>query len=159
LKLNLPTTLKVKGVSRMRRLIFILLLVTGLLLPRGQYLLAADESINYPDEAGREAFRLWAERENDRAVAEAVRRYWDYWYSRSSPKYSSQRSWFELEETQKWLKDPKHHKPPPPPPGYWIPPAYPYYPYYYSPYPWTPQLWYPPPYYYPYPKGQKNHKD
>jgi hypothetical protein len=141
----------------MRYLIFILLLVTGLLLPRDSYLLAADESINYPDEAGREAFRLWAERENDRAVAEAVRRYWDYWFLRPSPKYSSQRSWFELEQTQKWLKDPKNH--PQPPPGHWMPLAYPYYPYYYAPYPWTTPPWYPTPYYYPYPQGQNSHKD
>lgn len=103
----------------MRYLIFILVLATGLLLCEGAYLLAADESTNYPDAAGREALRLWAERENDRAVAEAIRRYWDYWLSGPSPKYTSQRRWFELEETQKWLKDPKHHKPPPPPTTAW----------------------------------------
>jgi hypothetical protein len=141
----------------MRYLIFILLLTTGLLLLGGSYLPAADESNNYPDKAGREALRLWAERENDRAVAEAVRRYWDYWLSGPSPKYSSQRLWFELEQTQKWLKDPKKH--PPPPPGHWMPPAYPYYPYYYAPYPWTTPPWYPMPYYCPYPQGQNSHKD
>ena len=147
----------------MRCLIFILLLATGLLLPGGSYLLAADESNNYPDKAGREALRLWTERENDRAVAEAVRRYWDYWLSGPSPKYSSQRLWFELEQTQKWLKDPKSHPPPPPPPsGRWMPPAYPYYPYYpyyYAPNPWTTPPWYPMPYYYPYPQEQDSYKD
>jgi hypothetical protein len=146
----------------MRYPIFILLLITALLLPIGSYLLAEDESGNYPDKAGREALQLWSERERDRAMAEAARRYWDYWLSRRPSKYSSQRLWFELEQTQKWLKNPKHHPPPPPPPpppDYWIPPAYYYYPYYYAPYPWTTHLWYPPPYYYPYPQGQNSRKD
>lgn len=94
---------------------------------------AADENNEYPDTLGQEALRLWAERERDREIAEASRRYWDYWLSKPSRYHSAHRLWFELEQMQKWLQDPKHHEPPPPPPFYWSPPP-----------------WYPPPHFYPY---------
>jgi hypothetical protein len=144
----------------MRYLIYFLVLATVQLLTVGSYLLAADESTSFPDPAGREALRLWAEREYDRAVAEAVRNYWDYRLSKPCHGYSPRRLWFELAQTQRWLKDPKHNDPPPPPPvSHWWPPYYPFYPCCCDPHPWTPHLFYPPPYYYPYPQGQNRHRE
>ena len=78
----------------------------------------------YPDEAGREALRLWSERERDREMSEAVRRYWDFWFSRQPRRYSDYRFWYEMEQTQRWLRDPDNNPPPPPPPippGHFIP--------------------------------------
>lgn len=151
--------------------VLFLLLTSSLCVFGAGPMWAADEQGEYPDKAGREALRLWAERERDRSVAEAVRRYWDYWLSRRPQKYSSQRLWFELEQTQKWLKDPKHQPPPPPPPppAHWAPPYYPPYQYpypYYHPYshyyppPYypAPQM-FPPPPYYPYPGIQEKPGD
>ena len=140
--------------------VFLVLLTTGLWISEGLVVWAGDEEGVYSDKAGREAFRLWAERERDRSHAEAMRRYWDYWLSHPSRRYSGYRLWLELESTQRWLKDPEHNPPPPPPPlSPWVPPPYPPYPYSYynyyypSPYHWAPPSWPPPPYYpcYPYP--------
>jgi hypothetical protein len=118
---------------------------------KSDLLCAADEKKAYLDEAGREAFRLWAEREKDRAIAEAARRYGDYWFSNSSRHYSASRQWMALAQTQKWLKDPKHHLPLPPPP----PPLFSAYPYpnpylYYHPglYWGLPPFWSSSPYYF-----------
>ena len=106
-------------------------------LPSGhRRLWASDEKREYPDKLGKEALRLWAERERDRAIAEAARRYWDYWLSRRSRGHSAYRLWFDSDQTQKWLKNPdKNPLPPPPPlpPNYWMPPLYPPYPYPYYP--------------------------
>ena len=138
--------------------VFLVLLTTGLWISEGLVVWAGDEKGVYSDKAGREAFRLWTEKERDRAIAEAARRYWDYWLSHPSRRYSGYRLWLELESTQRWLKDPEHN-PPPPPLSPWMPSPYPpypysYYKYYYpSPYHWAPPSWPPPPYYpyYPYP--------
>lgn len=105
----------------------------------------------YPDKAGREAFRLWTERERDRSRAEAVRLYRDYWLCHSSNYYSAYRKWLDREETQMWMKDPDHNPLPPPPPvspypgifGY----AYPF-----QSYPYPPTVYGMPPWFsYPYP--------
>ena len=96
----------------MRCLIIALLLATGLLIPMGPYLYAEDEPEVYPDEAGRQALRLWAERENDRAAAEAIRRSWDYWFLYCPPKYQCQDFWPGIHQNQRWQKDRKHPKPP-----------------------------------------------
>jgi len=103
----------------------------------------------YPDQAGKDAIRLWSEKENQRAINEAIRRYWDYWNARQPGRYSAYRQWYELEETQRWLEDPDHNPPPPPvPPGrfmrYSYPPPY----MYYLP-PWADGPWYFPSYRYP----------
>ncbi len=132
----------------MRNQVFLFLLVSSLLLTNGALLLAAEETESYPDKAGREAMRLWDKREKDRAVAEAARRYWDYWASRPSRSYSSADLWFNLEQTQKWLKDPDKFEPPPPPP---LPPPYQPYPNPYTyqyPYPYpTPFFYHIPPFF------------
>jgi len=124
--------------------VYILVLAAGFGLLAGMYVWAADSRGPYPDKAGQEALRLWAERERDRAFAEAARRYWDYRLLRPPRYFSAHRLRLKLEQMQKWLQDPKHHKPPPPPPYYW--PPYPYSLPYYCP----PPPWYPPPYFYPY---------
>ncbi|MGD9043979.1 MAG: hypothetical protein PVG06_09715, partial [Desulfobacterales bacterium] len=116
-----------------------------------------------PDRAGQEAFRIWAQRERDRTMAEAARRYWDYWLSKPSRRFSAHRLWLELEQTQRWLKDPDRHAPPPPPPlpGYgghyhsYYPYPY-YYPYYPPPYHWPPPM--APPLYYSYPPPYETYK-
>jgi len=145
--------------------VFLLLLPSGFWFCGGTCLWAGDEEGAYPDEAGKEAIRLWTERERDRTVAEAVRRYWDYWLSHPSRQYSGYCRWLDDEETQKWLKDPKHNPPPPPPPPYpWVPPPYPsypysYFPYYYpGPYHWDAHVWPLPPYY-PYPGAHGKAED
>jgi hypothetical protein len=125
----------------MRCQVFLFLLGSSLLFSDGSWLLAADETENYPDKAGREAMRLWDKRENNREIAEAARRYWDYWASRQPQAFSPADLWFNLEQTQKWLKDPDKNEPPPPPP---IPPPYLFYPY---PYPFFYQPYYSPYFY------------
>jgi len=116
------------------------ILAAGIGVLSAALLWAGDAQQPPADRAGQEALRIWTERERDRAMAEAARRYWDYWLSKPSRRSSADRLWWELEQTQRWLKDPKHHAPPPPPPGYHghFPLYYPY-PYYYP--------YYPPPYY------------
>lgn len=135
---------------------------------------SAEEESRYTDRAGEEALLLWTERERDRAVAQAARRYWDYWLSQPSRRYSTQRLWLRMEQIQKWLKDPDHNSPPPPPPlpRHWMPSycppppylhaysypyPYPYYPHPYPPFPYyaNPYAWAPPPYY-PYPAAPGN---
>jgi len=129
--------------------IFLLFCTIPLMVSKGNLLWAADEKNAYPDKAGREAFRLWAEREKDRAIAEAARRYWDYWLSKPSRHYSAYRQWMELDQTQKWLQDPKHNPPPlPPPPPLYPPYPYPYSYYYTAPYWGFPPFWPPSPYYF-----------
>lgn len=146
------------------------LLAFCLLVPGSGYLWAADKDSASFDKAGQEAFRLWSEKEKDRAVAEAVRRYWDYWLSQPSRGDSGYRLWFELEQTQKWLKDPKKNRPPPPPPppgqrmDHYHPPYPYYYPYpppYYHPQPYysVPPGWTAPPPYYPYPGNPWEFRD
>jgi hypothetical protein len=103
----------------------------------------------YLDGPAQEAFRLWIEREREREIDEAVRRYWDYGLSNRSRRYSGYQMWFKLEQMQKWLKDPEHHRPPSPAPtpqtDLWMP--YWYQPYSYS-YPyWCPYSYYCPPSY------------
>lgn len=106
--------------------VFLVLCILSPVMGKSDLLCAADEKKSYLDKAGREAFMLWAEREKDRAIAEATRRYWDYWLSNPSRHYSAYRQWMELDQTQKWLKDPKHHPPPPlPPPPLFSPYSYP----------------------------------
>lgn len=150
------THLKQRAIGRTVRIKFILSIiavVAGFAI-FGLTLLQAEEPQRYPpDRAGQEALRIWTERERDRAMAEAARRYWDYWLSKPSRRSSAHRLWWELEQTQRWLKDPEHHPPPPPPPlpryGRYYHPmyAYPYYyPYYPPPYYWPPPMA-PPPYY------------
>ena len=150
------THLKQRAIGRTVRIKFILSIiavVVGFAIA-GLTLLQAEEPQSYAqDRAGQEAFRIWAERERDRTMAEAARRYWDYWLSKPSRRSSAHRLWLELEQTQRWLKDPEHHSPPPPPPlprhGRYYHPmyAYPYYyPYYPPPYYWPPPM-VPPPYY------------
>lgn len=88
-----------------------------------------ENSQSYPDKNGQEALRLWSEKERDREVDEALRRYWDYWTSLRRRGYSAYRLWYELEQTQRWLEDPDHNPPPPPPPlppPGMMPPPYPY---------------------------------
>lgn len=112
----------------------------------------------YPDQAGKDAIRLWTEKERDRKVSEAIRRYWDYWNSRQPSQYSAYRLWYELEQTQRWLNDPDHNPPPPPPPvppGHFVPYPYPPYPYMYYPPPWSYRPWYLPSYDYPSPYHRK----
>lgn len=161
--------------SMLSVVIFLLLTVCLLVFGAGPTW-AEDEQGEYPDQAGREALRLWSERERDRSMAEASRRYWDYWLSRPSRQYSAHRLWLKLDQIQKWLKDPEHNPPPPPPPlppRHWIPPYYPPYPYAYPysynySYPYS--SYYPPPYYrappmgppppyYPYPGVPEKPKD
>jgi hypothetical protein len=108
------------------------------------------------DRAGQEALRIWTQRERDRAMAEAARRYWDYWLSKPSRRSSAHRLWWELERTQRWLKDPQHRVPPPPPPPYRRHfHSYYFFPYYYPNYPppyyWPPPVFQPPYYMYPSP--------
>lgn len=93
--------------------VFLVLLTTGLWISEGLVVWAGDEESVYGDKAGREAFRLWTEKERDRAMAEAASRYWDYWLSHPSRHYSGYRLRLELESTQRWLKDPEHNPPPP----------------------------------------------
>lgn len=110
----------------------------------------------YPDEAGRDALRLWSEKERDREMAEALRRYWDYWSSSRQRRYSAYQLWYELEQTQRWLEDPDNNPPPPPPPGYEMPYPYPPpYPYTYYP-PWSYGPWYPPIYLFPHRSPNRN---
>lgn len=109
---------------------------------------AEDNQSIYPDKAGREALRLWTERERDRSRAEAARRYWDYWLYHPSNYYSAY---------------PKHYPLPLPPP---VPP-YPWiygYPYPFPSYLYPPTAYWMPPYYgpppwfsYPYPYPYKHH--
>jgi len=109
----------------------------------------------YPDPAGRDAIRLWTEKENQREINEAIRRYWNYWNSRQRSRYSAYRLWYDLEQTQRWLDDPDHNPPPPPPPeppGRFMPYPYPPpYPYLYYPPPWAYSPWRYPSYGYPSP--------
>ena len=117
---------------------------------------AVDENPqSYPDKKGREAMRLWSERERDREVADALRRYWDYWSSTRRRGYSAYRLWYEMEQTQRWLEDPDHNPPPPPPPGM-VPPPYPYMAY---PPPWSFGPWYLYPYHLPYHQPTENHNN
>ena len=97
---------------------FVLTLATlaaGIGMLSATLLWAGDAQHPPADRAGQEALRIWTERERARALAEAARRYWDYWLSKPSRRSSAHRLWWELEQTQRWLKDPKHHTPPPPP--------------------------------------------
>ena len=137
--------------------VFVLLFIAGTWIFPNRSVWAADEQgeyQEYPDRAGHEALRLWTERERDRAMAAAARRYWDYWLSRPSRQYSAHRLWLKMDRIQKWLKDPEHNPPPPPPPlppPHWVPPYYPPYPYGYPysliyPYPYPYAYYYPPPY-------------
>jgi hypothetical protein len=109
---------------------------------------------SYPDQVGKDAIRLWTEKESQRKINEAVRRYWDYWNSRQPSRFSGYRMWYNLEQTQRWLNDPDHNPPPPPPPElpdrfmpYPYPPPYPYL--YYYPQSWLYNPWYFPSYRYP----------
>lgn len=126
--------------------VFLVLLTTGLWISEGLVVWAGDEEGAYSDKAGREAFRLWTEKERDRAMAEAARRYLDYWLSHPSRRYSGYSLWLELESTQRWLKNPEHN-PPPPPMSPWVPSPYIPFPYsFYSPYSYYPYYWSTPPY-------------
>lgn len=122
------------------KLLFCIVCLTLLLVSVGPHPSAQEESGRI-DEAGREAFALWQEKETERAVAEATRRYWDYWSSQPPSRYGSRRLWLKLDQVQRWLKDPENNPPPPPPPPSWRMYQYPPYP----PPPWVP-LWIPPPY-------------
>ena len=109
--------------------VFLLLFIAGTWIFANGPIWAADEQgeyQEYPDRAGREALRLWSERERDRAMAAAARRYWDYWLSRPPRRYLRR-------------------------PPYYLPYSYPYfYPdsYYYPPsYYAAPQMGLPPPYF------------
>jgi len=105
----------------------------------------------YPDKAGREALRLWSEKERDREMTEALRRYWDYWSSARQRQYSAYRLWYELDQTQRWLEDPENNPPPPPPPVHTMPYPYPPpYPYLAYPPPWSYGPWCAPSYQSPY---------
>ena len=141
-----------------RAILFCLLVLAIIYSPA----FSSDEKENtYPDEAGREAMRLWSEKERDREMSEAVRRYWDYWSFRQPGQYSAHRLWYELEQTQRWLKDPDNNPPPPPPPmppGHFRPYPYQPYPYMYYPPPWSYGPWYPPSYSYPYPYERRRHR-
>jgi len=105
--------------------VFLLLFISGSWIFATGPIWAADEQgeyQEYPDRAGREALRLWSERERDRAMAAAARRYWDYRLLWSPRRY---------------LWRPHYYQP------YPYAPLYPY-PYSYS-YPYS--YYYPPPYY------------
>jgi hypothetical protein len=158
--------IKQRAIGQRVRIKFILSLIAVVVgfAPFGLTLLQAEEPQRHPpDRAGQEAFRIWAQRERDRTMAEAARRYWDYWLSKPSRRFSAHRLWLELEQTQRWLKDPDRHAPPPPPPlpGYgghyhsYYPYPY-YYPYYPPPYHWPPPM--APPLYYSYPPPYETYK-
>lgn len=105
--------------------VFLLLFIAGTWIFSTGPIWAADEQgeyQEYPDRSGREALRLWSERERDRAMAAAARRYWDYWL---------------LWPPQRYLWRPPYY------PRHPYPPLYPH-PYSYS-YPYS--YYYPPPYY------------
>ena len=130
--------------------LLVLSLSIGFLICEAGPIWGGEKESEYTDKAGEEALRLWAERERDRAVADAARRYWDYWLYHPSRRYSTHRLWLNLEQIQRWLKDPDHNPPPPPPPlpQHWMPPYYPPAPYLYSysyPYSYPYYYAYPPP--------------
>ena len=105
--------------------VFLLLFISSTWIFTTGPIWAADEQgeyQEYPDRAGREALRLWSERERDRAMAAAARRYWDYRL---------------LWPPRRYLWRPHYYQP------YPYAPLYPY-PYSYS-YPYS--YYYPPPYY------------
>jgi len=113
--------------------VFLLLFISSTWIFTTGPIWAADEQgeyQEYPDRAGREALRLWSERERDRAMAAAARRYWDYrlfWPSR------------------RYLWRPYYYQPPPYAPLYFY--SYPYSYYYPPPYYAAPPMGPPPPYY------------
>lgn len=145
------THLKQRAIGRTVRIKFILSIITvvvGFAIP-GMTLLQAEEPQRaIPDREGWEALSIWTQRERDRTMEVAARRYWDYWLSRPSRRSSAHRLRSEVDQTQRWLKDPQHHPPPPPPPR----PRYRryYLPMYAHPYNYPPPYyWPPPPYFYP----------
>ena len=128
--------------------VFLLAFISGTWIFATGPIWAADERgeyQEYPDRAGREALRLWSERERDRAMAAAARRYWDYrllWPPRG-------RLW------RPHYYPPYRHIPLYPPPSSY---SYPYSYYYPPPYYAAPPMGPPPPYY-AYPGVSKKHKD
>ena len=87
--------------------ILLILFMPCMMVYRVPHIWAEDEKTMYPDRAGQEALAIWAERERERLIADAYRRYWDYWLSNPGSYY---------------------YYPPPPPPPYWMQPPYPTYP-------------------------------
>jgi len=128
--------------------VFLLLFISGTWIFATGPIWAADEQgeyQEYPDRAGREALRLWSERERDRAMAAAARRYWDYRLLWSPRRY---------------LWRPPYYPPYPYPPLYPYPYSYSYpYSYYYPPPYYAAPPMGPPPPYYAYPRVSKKPKN
>ena len=123
----------------------LLLFISGIWIFATGPIWAADEQgeyQEYPDRAGREALRLWSERERDRAMAAAARRYWDYRLFWSPRRFWNQRLFWP---SRRYLWRPHYYQPPPYPPPYFH--SYPYSYYYPPPYYTAPPMGPPPPYY------------
>jgi hypothetical protein len=115
--------------------VFLLLVISGTWIFANGPIWAADEQgehQEYPDRAGREALRLWYERERDRAMASAARRYWDYWLLWPPRRYLWRAPYYPP-----YLYPSQHPYPYSYPYSYYYPPSY------YA----APQMGPPPPYY------------